>query len=85
MTKEKGSEVEIQQAHLWSRIKAQVLDICPLLSKDEDGHSIVQCPRCENWAREEEYTVLGIMPKARQWCCAIRKCGNCGHLSAICE
>lgn len=84
MTKEKNDEVEIKQAHLWSKIKAQVLGgENPFISEDENGKTIVLCPRCEEWKPDREYISFGVMGKARQWCGVVRKCRNCSHIFCL--
>ena len=78
-------EENVKPAHLWARIKAQALGENPFVSEDEDGRTIVMCPRCEKWFRNEDLVILSVVPKVRQYCATIRKCSNCSHLWAYVE
>jgi len=87
ISNDKDAKRIIAGAVLWAKIKAECLELdCPnpYLSFDENGSRVVTCPRCGYTGRDNEFTVLSVMPDAVMWCAPIRKCpnksGNCGHL-----
>lgn len=76
-------ELEVKPANLWSRIKAQCLNACPYLGENDDGQTVVRCPRCEEWALEREYITLSVAPGAIEWSSPVLKCSKCSHLFSL--
>ena len=73
-------EMEVKPANLWSKIKMQCLNSNPYLGENDDGQAIMQCPRCENWDLEMNFTALSIAPAAIEWASAVVKCQRCAHI-----
>ncbi len=79
----KENEVDIKPANLWSKIQAQVLGTNPYLGNNDDGQTIVRCPRCEFWDLDMNYTALSVVSGAVQWSGVVRKCQRCAHLFCL--
>lgn len=70
----------IKPANLWSKMKQQCLNSNPYIREDDDGKTILKCPRCGSEDLEMNYTVLSIQPDAMEWSSPVTKCPNCSHL-----
>jgi len=72
--------IDVKPANLWSKIKAQCLQKNPFLGINDDGQSIMQCPRCETWDLEMNYTAFCVSSRATEWASPVVKCVHCGHI-----
>ena len=79
------TEENVKPANLWSKIRAQCLQKNPYLGENDDGQTIVRCPRCETWERDSEYTTLSVAPGAVEWAVSVQKCIHCSHIFAFCR
>ena len=79
------SEVEIKPANLWSKVKAQCLNKNEYIGENDDGQTVVKCPRCEKWELDQNYTTLSVAPGAIEWAVPVQKCTHCSHLFAFCR